>query len=58
MRLFKNGMDVVVGVSFVPFIAINQSPSIVQTLSNNAADLYARSPAVQVAIVTALDFVP
>ena len=58
VRLFTNGMDVFVGVSLVLFITVNQFPSIVQTLSDNVADLYARGPAVQVAIVTALDFVP
>ena len=57
MRLFTNGMDVFVGISVVLFIAVNRFPSIGQTLSDNVADLYARGPAVQVAIVTALDFV-
>lgn len=54
VKPFKNGMDVSVEISFVLF----QPPSIAQTLSDNVADLYARGPAVQVAIVTALDSVP
>lgn len=58
MRLFTNGMVVFVGISFVLFLAVNQFITIGQTLSDNVADLYARGPAVQVAVVTALDFVP
>lgn len=58
VRLFTNGMVVFVGISFVLFLAVNQFITIGQTLSDNVADLYARGPAVQVAVVTALDFVP
>lgn len=60
VRFFKNGrgMDVFNGEFFALLIAILQSSSIVHALSDNVADLYARGPAVRVAIVTALDFVP
>lgn len=51
-------MDVFIGEFFALLIAILQSSSIVHALSDNVADLYARGPAVRVAIVTTLDFVP
>ena len=54
--LFTNGR--LLWTFFLLVIAILQFSSIIQTLSDNVADLYARGPAVQVAIVTTLDFVP